>query len=54
MKRRCQLSILADPFAQEHFYAMRYATLYGAKWIIDNVDVQFPRLILTLGGQYHG
>ena len=33
---------------------MRYATLYGAKWIIDNVDVQFPRLILTLGGQYHG
>ena len=24
-----QLSILADPFAQEHFYAMRYATLYG-------------------------
>lgn len=49
-----QLSIVADPFAQEHFYAMRYATLYGAKWVVDNVEVQFPRLLLTLGGQYHG
>lgn len=49
-----QLSIVADPFAQEHFYAMRYATLYGGKWKITDVKVSWPRLILTLGGLYCG
>jgi len=25
----------------------------GAKWKITNVEVQYPRLILTIGGVYH-
>jgi hypothetical protein len=49
-----QLSIVADPFAQEHFYSMKYATLYGGKWKITDVKVSWPRLILTLGGLYCG
>lgn len=49
-----QLSIVADPFAQEHFCNMRYATLYGGKWKITDVKVSFPRLVLTLGGLYCG
>ena len=48
------LSIVSDPYAMNHFHSMRYAELYGAKWKIDNVDVQPPRLILTLGGVYNG
>lgn len=49
-----QLSIVADPFANENIYAMRYAKFMGYKWKISNVDVQYPRLILTLGGVYNG
>nr|DAL51652.1 MAG TPA_asm: hypothetical protein [Caudoviricetes sp.] len=49
-----QLSILADPFAQEHFYSIRYATLYGGKWKVTDVSVEYPRLVLTLGGLYRG
>ena len=49
-----QLSILADPFAQEHFYSIRYATLYGGKWKVTDVSVEYPRLVLTLGGLYCG
>lgn len=49
-----QLSIVADPFANNNFYSMRYAVYNGAKWKITNVEVQFPRLILTLGGMYNG
>lgn len=49
-----RLSIVADPFAQEHFYNMKYATLYGGKWKITDVKVSYPRLILTLGGLYCG
>ena len=49
-----ELSIVADPYANEHFFAMRYVELMGAKWKITNVDVQYPRLILTIGGVYNG
>lgn len=49
-----QLSIVADPYANAHIYAMRYAEFQGTKWKVSNVDVQYPRLVLTLGGLYNG
>lgn len=49
-----EISIVADPYANEHFYAMRYVEFMGAKWKVSNVEVQYPRLILTLGGLYNG
>lgn len=48
-----QISILADPYACENFHAMRYITFMGTKWKITDVQVEFPRLILTLGGVYN-
>ena len=49
-----ELSIVSDPYAMNYFYSMRYAEFMGAKWKITNVEVQHPRLILSLGGLYHG
>ena len=49
-----ELSIVSDPYAIDHFYAMRYAEFMGIKWKITNVEVQFPRLVLSLGGVYNG
>ena len=49
-----KISIVADPFASGHFHCMRYVKMAGAKWKITNVEVLYPRLILTLGGIYHG
>lgn len=48
-----QLSIVSDPFANENFYSMRYITYMGTKWKVTNVEVQYPRLILTIGGVYN-
>ena len=48
-----QISIVADPYANQNFYKMRYAEFTGAKWKITNVEVQYPRLILTIGGLYN-
>ena len=48
------ISIVADPYAFENFYNIRYAELYGTRWSVTSVDVQRPRLVLTLGGPYHG
>ena len=49
-----QISIVSDPYAEDHIYAMRYAEFQGAKWKVSDVEVQRPRLLLTLGGLYNG
>lgn len=48
-----QISIIADPYAQQNFHSMRYVVFMGAKWKITNVGVEYPRLILTVGGLYN-
>lgn len=47
------LSIVADPYANENFQHMRYVKWMDTKWKITNIEVQYPRLILTLGGVYN-
>ena len=49
-----QISIVADPYAINHIYAMRYVKWMGNAWKVTSVDVEYPRLILTLGGLYNG
>ena len=48
------LSILADPYAFENFHNIEYAVYMGTKWTVSNVEVQYPRLLLSLGGVYSG
>ena len=48
------ISIVADAYANQNFLAMRYVEWLGILWTITNVEVQGPRLLLTLGGSYNG
>lgn len=48
------ISIVADAYAREHFWAMRYIKWSGVLWVVSNVTVEHPRLILRLGGVYNG
>lgn len=48
------ISIIADPYANQNFHNMKYAEFMGTNWKITNVEVQYPRLILTVGGVYNG
>lgn len=48
-----EISIVADPYANKNFYSMKYVKFNGAKWKIEKIEVQYPRLILTLGGLYN-
>lgn len=48
-----EISIVADPFANENFHSMLYVEFMGAKWKISNVEVQYPRLNLTIGEVYN-
>ena len=49
-----QISILADPYARKHFHQIKYVKWMGAALKVTDVTVQYPRLILTLGGVYNG
>lgn len=48
------ISIVADGYANDHFFAIRYVEWRGTLWEVSKVDVESPRLILWLGGAYHG
>lgn len=47
-----QISIVADPYATDHIHTMRCVEYMGSKWKVTNVDVQYPRLTLSIGGLY--
>lgn len=48
------ISILADAYANENFFAIRYVEWNGARWVVTDVTVQPPRLLLQLGVMYNG
>lgn len=48
-----QISIIGDAFAYTNFQSMRYVRWMGAAWAITSVEVQRPRLLLSIGGLYN-
>lgn len=48
-----EISIIADPFAMDSIYTMRYVKFMNAKWKITSIDVQYPRLVLSIGDLYN-
>lgn len=49
-----RISFIADPYAQKNFHLIRYCTFMGTQWKVTDVTVEYPRLVLTLGGVYNG
>jgi len=54
VKMSNEISIVADPFANENFQSIMYIEYMGSKWEVDAVEVQRPRLILSMGVVYNG
>lgn len=48
------ISIIADQYAIDHFFSIRYIRWEGVAWTVSTVEVQRPRLILSLGDVYNG
>ena len=48
------ISIVADAYANDHFFAIRFVEWAGTLWTVPSVEVQSPRLILRLGEVYNG
>lgn len=48
------ISIVADQYAFEHFFNIKYIRWMGTLWTVPNVEVKSPRLVLSLGSIYNG
>lgn len=48
------ISIVADQYAIDHFISIKYVRWAGVLWTVTSVEVQSPRLILSLGEVYNG
>lgn len=48
------ISFLADPFAMQNFAHIKYVGYLGCLWKVNSIEVQYPRLILSVGGIYNG
>lgn len=49
-----QVSIVATPFAQHNFPYIKYIKIMDTYWKVTSVKLQYPRLLLTIGGVYNG
>ncbi len=48
-----QISVISDTFAIDKFPLMRYIEFHGVLWNISDIEIDYPRLIITLGGVYN-
>lgn len=48
------ISVVADNYIIEHMHLAKYVWYHGCKWKITSIEPQYPRLSLTLGGEYNG
>ena len=50
-----QISIVADPYAYEHFIHIKYVTWMGVRWKPSSIDAtRPPRIVMRLGEVYNG
>ena len=48
-----RISVIGNPYLFENFQFIKYITWLGTKWIVTNVEVQYPHLILDIGGVWN-
>lgn len=48
-----QISILSDLYLRQNYHSIRYILWNGVKWEVTGVELNYPRLQLSIGGMYH-
>lgn len=49
-----RISILSDLYAQQNWASIRYVLWNDEYWKVTSVEVDFPRIVLDLGGVWNG
>lgn len=46
-------SFIADPYTLDNFFSIRYVEWKNVKWTATSVELQRPRILVTVGGPYN-
>lgn len=49
-----RVSLVGDAFAFDNYYNIKCIEIDGHKWEVNSVEVQHPRIIVTVGGVWNG
>lgn len=49
-----QIRILADDYAMDHLSEIKYVRWRNSDWKVTRIELEHPRISLTLGGVYNG
>lgn len=49
-----RVSLIGDPYAFNNYFNIKWIDIDGHKWAVSSVEIQRPRLIVTLGGLWNG
>ena len=49
-----RISLVGDQYAYANFTGLKYVTYLGVKWKVLSIEVNRPRLVVTLGGVWNG
>lgn len=48
-----QISILSDLYSRQNWQSIKYVIWNDAKWKVTSVELEYPRIILDIGGLYN-
>ena len=48
------VSVIMDPFMSENYQLIKYVRFMGVAWKVKTAELSYPRIKLTLGGEYNG
>jgi len=48
-----RVSLVGDAYAFGNYYNIKWISIDGRKWEVDSVEIQRPRIIVSLGGPYN-
>lgn len=49
-----RVSLLGDAYSFNNYYNIRWIEIHGQKWEISSIEIQRPRIVVTLGGIWNG
>lgn len=48
------ISIVADPYLYDNAHNIKYVTFRDHKWKVTSFEMNYPRVRITMGDEYHG
>lgn len=52
LRYNIELSMLCDSFVIENGHKIKYIVYAGSKWKANSINIEYPRVKITLGGLY--